>query len=89
MAELFGFSHTSVARIWRAVLAVERYVLPRSAALGAGERTRRPARSYRRFTLTSQLDGGESAEVEWDDSTTGTVMDPDTCCCGRSGRVSQ
>ncbi len=89
MAELFGFNRDGLARVWRAVLAVERYVLPRRADQAGGDRTRRPPRTYRRFTLTEQLDAGNDATVEWDDGTTGTVYDRDTCCWGLEGETGE
>lgn len=46
-------------------------------------------RTYRRFTLTEQLNAGGSAEVEWDDGTTGEVVDPDTCCWGLEGETGE
>jgi hypothetical protein len=46
-------------------------------------------RTYRRFTLTEQLDAGSSAAVEWDDGTTGTVVDNDTRCWGLEGETGE
>ncbi len=46
-------------------------------------------RTYRRFTLTEQLDAGGDATVEWDDGTTGTVYDRDTCCWGLEGETGE
>ncbi len=46
-------------------------------------------RCYRRFTLTEQLDAGGDATVEWDDGTTGTVYDRDTCCWGLEGETGE
>jgi hypothetical protein len=46
-------------------------------------------RSYRRFTLTSRLDAGGDATVEWLDGETGTVYDRDTCCWGLEGETGE
>jgi hypothetical protein len=46
-------------------------------------------RTYRRFTLTAQLDAGSSATVEWPDGTTGEVTDPDKCCWGLDGETGE
>lgn len=46
-------------------------------------------RTYRRFTLTEQLDAGGSAEVEWEDGESGTVYDRDTRCWGLEGETGQ
>jgi hypothetical protein len=87
MTDLFGFGAEAVARIWRAVLYVERYLYPRHAT--DGNPPRRPPRTYRHFTLTEQLDAGGEADVTWDDDTTGTVYDRDTCCYGLEGETGE
>lgn len=89
MTELFGFSRSSVARIWRAVLAVERYLLARSTKDTAGQPARRLPRTYRRFTLTEQLDAGGSADVAWPDGSTGTVTDANTAAWGLEGETGE
>ncbi len=86
MSDLFGFGAETVARIWRAILYVERQYL---TAPGAGEPSRRPPRTYRRFTLTAQLDAGNSAAVEWEDGSMGEVWDRDTCCYGLEGETGE
>jgi len=86
---LYGFSKDSVARIWRAVLAVERYLLAGRAARSGKERTRRPPRTYRRFALSAQLDAGSSAAVEWDDGSAGTVYTPNTNAYGLEGETGE
>jgi len=87
MANLYAFSRETVARIWRAVLYVER------AFLAAGQptaRSRRLPRTYRRFTLTETLNAGSSAAVTWsDDDTEGEVTDPDKCCYGLIGETGE
>ena len=86
MANLYAFSRETVARIWRAVLYVER------AFLTAGQptaRSRRLPRTYRRFTLTETLNAGSSAAVTWPDGSTGTVWDRDTCCWGLTGETGE
>jgi|LSQX01.3.fsa_nt_gb hypothetical protein len=86
MANLYAFSRETVARIWRAVLYVER------AFLAAGQptaRSRRLPRTYRRFTLTGTLNAGGSAAVTWPDDSTGTVWDRDTCCWGLTGETGE
>lgn len=87
--DLYGFSRESVARIWRAVLAVERYVLPRSAAPDGNTRPRRLPRTYRRFVLTEQLDAGGTATVEWSDESTGEVRDTETAAWGLEGETGE
>lgn len=87
--DLFAFSRDSIARIWRVVTAVERYLLARGAGDSSGQRSRRLPRTYRRFTLTAQLVAGGTAAVEWDDGTTGEVTDPDTCCWGLEGETGE
>ena len=86
MANLYAFSRETVARIWRAVLYVER------AFLTAGQptaRSRRLPRTYRRFTLTGTLSAGGSAAVTWPDDSTGTVYDRDKCCWGLEGETGE
>ena len=86
MANLYAFSRETVARIWRAVLYVER------AFLTGGQptaRSRRLPRTYRRFTLSETLNAGSSAAVTWPDDSTGTVWDRDTCCWGLTGETGE
>lgn len=86
MANLYAFSRETVARIWRAVLYVER------AFLTAGQptaRSRRLPRTHRRFTLTETLNAGSSAAVTWPDDSTGTVWDRDKCCYGLEGETGE
>lgn len=87
--DLYGFSRDSVARIWRAVQAVERYLLPKLAAPDGGSRPRRLPRTYRRFTLTEQLDAGGTATVEWSDESTGEVTDTETAAWGLEGETGE
>ena len=98
MANLYAFSRETVARIWRAVLYVER------AFLTAGQptaRSRRLPRTYRTFELAEALAAGQddelakaavkwlawdSAEGEYTDSgETGEVVDTLGICWGVEG----
>ena len=89
MADLYGFSAETVARFWRALLAVERYLLPNQATRPDGRPSRRPPRTYRQFTLTEQLDAGGSAAVTWPDDSTGTVTDANTAAWGLEGETGE
>lgn len=88
--DLFAFSRDSIARIWRAVTAVERYLLTRTAGDPAGQRSRRLPRTYRTFTLTANLDAAAaSPAVTWSDGTTGVVTDPEGACWGLVGEKGE
>lgn len=87
MADLYGFSRETCARIWRAMLYVERHLYPREAT--AADWRRRPPRTYRRFELTATLNAGSSAAVTWEDGSTGEVTDPDKCCHGLAGETGE
>ncbi len=87
MSDVWGLSAKAVARTEKAVLYVERHLYPK--APGAGEPSRRPPRTYRRFTLTSTLNAGGSASVTWEDGSTGTVYDLETCSFGLIGETGE